>query len=874
MPGPISHSLLVATCESFPLASAAAHACAILALGRTKSDLLDKPTQRLADELAQWLRPRVRGLSLEAIRQTCERAWFEGALTSTPLSEYVVLVARRHLQLRGSSVALRTEPRPGDPLQHFRWLSLLVPPDLLVAAIAADAGTDSVSDTIDICPPQLSRILQDHHPVAETHVHVGAAVSFDLLWIGLISALAQHPPDAKKLERGGKPPFGSGRSFLSMLQVAAITRLLLASFLWNREYRGTTFAFSSFIDDAPSGLSAIADRTSWPWGIPDFLRTCRRALHTVITAKNAFSIARLNSLYRHLLGNRRRESAPSITHLLLNDPLSDWLPIAGGVASPENRFTARSIRYLRGAGRDDHAFALAFWQYQRIRNLTFRHLVVEPGTAGLDWFRQYYDRISPLRGAVDGARFEAAIRLTANGTNLRAFEARTAPEPAWQKIRDLTRDAAAGAFVGQSAALDTPEVGLILHFLKLREAKLPGGRVRLHADPRQIAHGCRFGAYAYERQKEAVAIETALAHMPEVLLVLRGIDIASSELAVPIWALAPFLLRVRRASDNAATALHRYRPNWRLKRFGMTLHAGEEFRRLSEGMRHVHELLEFHVLCAGDRIGHGLAVGTDAGRWARDHSVTTQPAEERLDDLLWEIDRYENGDFPLDAARVEYVRGQARDLANQLYARAVDISMLGRARILRHNPLVLDRIGYPFTSGIVPDEPIEKLVHEHLTHSGLFLRGQRPLDIATNETEIRMLTHAGKWIRQEIATREITIEANPSSNMLIADMQTVEEHPAFRFQPLPRRPDDGEPPVHLSVNTDDPISFATSLAHEFAYLYGALLRDAVASHEALTWLARRRVDGWRSRFTLAASAERQAVAELFPPELRLRRGLG
>ena len=126
-----------------------------------------------------------------------------------------------------------------------------------------------------------------------------------------------------------------------------------------------------------------------------------------------------------------------------------------------------------------------------------------------------------------------------------------------------------------------------------------------------------------------------------------------------------------------------------------------------------------------------------------------------------------------------------------------------------------------------------------------------------------MLDGASKWLRREMAGREITIETNPSSNLVIGDLQNVENHPAFRFRPLNTQLVDGEEPVHVSINTDDPITFATRLAHEFAYLYGALLREGVSSTIALSWLARRRDDGWHARFTLEASSRQSALRELF-----------
>ena len=861
MPGPAPPGFLRAACEAFPFASDASHAGALLALHRTDSGLLKPSTRHLAAALEDWLRPRARGVSLEAIRLLRDQAWFDGGPDHLQLADYLVLLARRHLARRGARVALRTEPEPGQHLEHFRWLSLLLPPDLLVAGFAADANVEPENDHVDLLTPQLARILEG--PVAETHLHVGAAFSFGLLWTGLVASLAHHPPDPRRLERGGTPPFGDGRRFLSVLQGAAVVRILLAAFLWRRELSGGPASFRAFLSrdlpgDERDGIAGIAGRTAWAFGPADFTHTCATAIRAVITGECAASPARLASLHRHLRGPTRTDAPRTIDDFLRADPLAAWLVPGPGCAPPETRFTARALRYLRRKGRDDDDFARTFWQYQRIRALTYRYLTVEPGTSGLDWFQQHYDRISALRGTLDGVRFEAAVRLSGRGVRLAALEARTAPEPAWWRIRDLSRGAAVPRIVE-----DRPEVGLILHFLKQREHRTGNGSV-LHADPRQRAHGCRFGAHAYARLKEALAIETALDHMPELLLVLRGVDVASSELAVPTWVLVPLLRRVRDASHRAATALARLRPSWKVEPLRATFHAGEDFRSLAEGLRRIHEPLEFELLCAGDRIGHGLAAGVDPRRWARDHATTIQPAEDRLDDLLWEIDRYQHGDLPADASRVERARADARTLTFELYRRAEDLDKLIAARRRRHDPVVLDRIGYPFTRGLIPipSDPLDTLVHEHLTDAGLFLRGQRPVQVDADEGEVKFLAEAGRWLRREIARREMTIETNPSSNLLIGDMGSVEEHPAFRFQPVRQDHRDGEEPVHMSINTDDPITFASSIGDEFAYLYGALLRAGIGAHDALTWLDRRREDGWSSRFTLPASARIDVALEL------------
>ena len=65
-----------------------------------------------------------------------------------------------------------------------------------------------------------------------------------------------------------------------------------------------------------------------------------------------------------------------------------------------------------------------------------------------------------------------------------------------------------------------------------------------------------------------------------------------------------------------------------------TIHAGEDFARLIQGLRRMHEPIEYGLLQFGDRIGHGLALGFDPKLWAERLPQTPQTLDERLDDLV------------------------------------------------------------------------------------------------------------------------------------------------------------------------------------------------------------------------------------------------
>jgi len=95
--------------------------------------------------------------------------------------------------------------------------------------------------------------------------------------------------------------------------------------------------------------------------------------------------------------------------------------------------------------------------------------------------------------------------------------------------------------------------------------------------------------------------------------------------------------------------------------------------------------------------------------------------------------------------------------------------------------------------------------------------------------------------------------------MLIGDLLQIEDHPLFRLQPLPDQPCPNGNAVLVSINDDDPMTFATRLADEFAHLYFGLLRRGLPAQEALRFIGTLRDNGWRSRFTLPASADQETL---------------
>ena len=69
---------------------------------------------------------------------------------------------------------------------------------------------------------------------------------------------------------------------------------------------------------------------------------------------------------------------------------------------------------------------------------------------------------------------------------------------------------------------------------------------------------------------------------------------------------------------------------------GFTYHVGEDFRDILSGLRSVYEVIENLNFIKGDRIGHGIVLGIDIGRWYENNQVVYLERFEYLKNLIWE----------------------------------------------------------------------------------------------------------------------------------------------------------------------------------------------------------------------------------------------
>ena len=402
------------------------------------------------------------------------------------------------------------------------------------------------------------------------------------------------------------------------------------------------------------------------------------------------------------------------------------------------------------------------------------------------------------------------------------------------------------------------EVGIAYHLVKTRSREMLAGRPTAegegsYADPAAElnAPGYRFAHYYRRRRAEAVAVAQTLTRFPLTLGVVRAVDVCTDELGVPTWVVAPLLRHMRRAGELAAMYLDRRLDG----RFELELHAsphaGEDFVHLLEGLRRMDEAVTRLPLGHRDRIGHGLALGIDVDTWCRQRDAVPVALEDRLFDLLWEWQFYSRGSrSPGEPDRVPFLTAELGRLSRQIFGRSCSPEQLDFFQNHLFDTECLRELRFP--DGPVPSRSScresLRLLRQYLTDSEVFARGRQVEWVAVEE-EAPFLNTLQRAMRQKLRDLGITVEINPSSNLLIGNLSDLAHHPLWKMSP-PRVGLDGEQPVPICVGSDDPVVFATHLRGEYRQLTDALVRGGIGAGPALEWVDAVRQRGMWSRFTL------------------------
>ena len=296
-----------------------------------------------------------------------------------------------------------------------------------------------------------------------------------------------------------------------------------------------------------------------------------------------------------------------------------------------------------------------------------------------------------------------------------------------------------------SPTADIPvRVGLVIHFHKNKD------------DPH-----CRIARW------QAEGLLALLRDQPLLRPLIVGIDAAGNELHATPRSFASIYGLVR---NELALPISTQGPF--PIRLGFTYHAGEDFRDLLSGIRHVDEAAHLLRMEEGDRIGHGLALGWPAETF---YSHSGRPAPRRGDhvlDLLWAWCLLRDQDQDKDRLLADRV-------ANRLEQELAFLRHDGRVPEWKSVALRLNPDGKGI-AGKHDDVLREDEVLDFLEVKQDAREDSQPLDRG-DQTWQDLVSTMQRIVRGRVIAKHLYIEVNPSSNRLVGGFERYRDLPYLRL---------------------------------------------------------------------------------------------
>lgn len=834
--------LLRAEAVAFPLASWSGIRHEVSAL---ECDDVGAPAgnnESLAKEFESHMLEAYRGedLTVDQINRLQRRAWY-GNVPAGGVNKYLEDYLRH---LTGTLIEFYQEgAEEGFFLSEdvdtdfWRQLSTKISPDLLLAAAALD--TTNGHELLGQSNVRIRTPFLDPPPkLVEQHVHLGACLPFNVLWVQALKYEALRQESEVFKTRDGK------LDLRPLLIRAAVVRMILVPFL--ASYPDASITLREYIEDPPDKLHINQSR----WIERVFRDACDASTFwSGAENKGKFSneeIQETHSIYLEVL--EADEYTLQIWAETLEAELDDWLCLhfpesLEGASTAEPYLLYSSLEHLRKRPDDDH-FRAMFWQLMRCKNLFYQRLVQQEGAPGLAYFRWFYDQSRSHKKFLIGRPIHIAEAHLNQNDRLNSLELRCAPARINEGERH--RDNQKREFkdyVSDYSKLLThkrdhcPRIGLIIHFLKRADNGQPtsGCSRRESSGPLERKH--RYEDYFEEVWDQMDACAYWLVQEPALSHFFRGLDVASQERAIPNWVFAPVFREFRKRVNPRNISDRRS-----FQQLHLTAHLGEDFVHPISGLRRIHEGLEYFELESRDRIGHAIALGLDIEKWAERYGKRTIPLDEYLDDLAWEWWLYNFRKEPADDNTIRFLENEFLRNTNEILNSwqceahrldsAVNLREWAGAYHLRHDEDALidlkvltrekgqlrtckTRLQLDFDRIAGTKKVLESYLYcEKLWRAIEF---SDDVEVTIDERYVKRAQDIQEWLQNRFNGKGLIAEACPTANVVIAKLGSYANHPAFQFDD----PRTGVDKVRFTVNADNPLTFNTTVEDELAHLYRA-----------------------------------------------------
>lgn len=526
-------------------------------------------------------------------------------------------------------------------------------------------------------------------------------------------------------------------------------------------------------------------------------------------------------------------------------------------------------------------------------------------TTGLRYFKRFYDSRQRRPAGIEAAEVKAQIlRRLRQWRGLRVLEGRISPpENPPAELKPWIVGYAEGASRGRLR-----KFGLIVHFIKAETGELEDTGTQFGYP------SLRYGKIRRATRHKAFHLFRVLSSPDPWVPFIVGIDAANLELTTPPEVYGPAFRFLRELPIELRAPADRNSDAYRIlpqllalvekRRLGMTYHVGEDFRHILSGLRAIDEVIHFLHAHPGDRLGHAIALGLDPEVWLKqtgDQAVL--PKIEWLDTLVWVhhlmgpgselvgrlgiedlIQRLAWEVYAPGDARASHTELEGKDLSpltlhdawlmRQLDPYCVDTAALAHGGIeIRPNWTVgterrrwafVQRRAYEDLKNEIGAPNAYRLLLRYWFDRGVRQRGQELALVDMQDQRdlwLKLCRAVQHRMIEALQWRQMVVEVNPTVNRLIGPMERLQQHHIFNLtldddRRLSRK-------VRVTVNTDNPAVFNTSLAHEYYLLGETLLGEGRPEGEVVEWLEWLRRNGEEYSFVRQLpGADDPAMAEL------------
>ena len=720
------------------------------------------------------------------------------------------------------------------------------------------SSSDNTLEKLDNYNHQI--LLEDVHlssvlkkGVSETHLHASAGINFNQTWHLLMY------PDNKFVayDYFKKRPIISRDNLGELILIkASIFRCLIILFISKKHENIQVTAkyldmkihmdydeggYSNFEFDSVIQRLLYIDDDSFS---TEFLKKINKNIHKIMELE--IETSQMDKSTDYL-----------VNHYLNTEYRPNVLNTVG-----ENIFLFKVFNFINSNDKKFHlGFLNIFFYYVRCKNMFFQEIVQLNQIKGLTNFQKYFYTSTKTFGKISNkTKWEMILRNQFSDKNLKKLELRISmcSSGSIKKIKKKFLDEFLIMLISYEQLLEKslknestniPIVGIIIHFIKDIDKE---DKCWMNYDSNKIS---TYKYLSYQKKRhEYLNIVLAIKELKENYKFMSnfiiGIDAASNENSTEPWVFAPIYDIARDGNDRIYySASH--------QNLGFTFHVGEDFRHIITGLRRMDEVIEHFKYRSGDRIGHGIALGLDVKKWVDNHSIVVMPRIEYLENLLWIWGIYK--DQKLVAGIDGFLERRIMQIANDIYISMEGITVyeLWKSYRIKFEATEVNCDYLPkcneTCSFLNNSRKKNELFCSETDQSNTYLWNSNKLSLSyhcnvylermneiisvkSDELGVNIMEDIQSLIKSKVSEDGIVIETNPTSNRSIGEMDDIFNHYILnlknkRFEDKSRNEN-----IIVTINTDDPCVFQTTLSSEFAYIYYALVDKGYPKKDVIDWI--------------------------------------